>query len=47
MSTRGCTRAAGQGGPDDYIEAFNDDEVIWLRVIRNLLDAHHIPRQKI
>ena len=36
-----------QGGPDDYIEAFNDDEVIWLRVIRNLLDAHHIPRQKI
>ena len=36
-----------QGRPNDYIEAFNDEEVIWLRVIRNLLDAHHIPRQKV
>ena len=33
--------------PNNYIEAFNDEEVIWLRVIRNLLDAHHSPRQKI
>ena len=30
--------------PSDYIEAYNDKEVIWLRVIRDLLDAHHIPR---
>ena len=33
--------------PNDYIEAFNDEEVIWLRVIRDLLDAHHIPRQNV
>lgn len=26
--------------PNDYIEAFNDEEVIWLRVVRDLLDAH-------
>ncbi len=40
-----------QGGPqaDDYIKAFNDEEVIWLRVtvIRDLLDAHHITRQNV
>jgi hypothetical protein len=36
-----------QGGPDDYIEAFNDEEVIWLCVIRDLLDAHHITRQNL
>jgi hypothetical protein len=37
-----------QGGPNDYIEAFNNEEVmIWLRVIRDLLDAHHIPRQNV
>eukprot|EP00291_Cryptomonas_curvata_P026134 CAMPEP_0172172494 /NCGR_PEP_ID=MMETSP1050-20130122/12481_1 /TAXON_ID=233186 /ORGANISM="Cryptomonas curvata, Strain CCAP979/52" /LENGTH=37 /DNA_ID= /DNA_START= /DNA_END= /DNA_ORIENTATION= len=32
--------------PNDYIEAFNE-EVIWLRVIRDLLDAHNIPRQNV
>jgi hypothetical protein len=42
VDTRLC-----QGGPDYYIEAFNDEEVIWLRVIRDLLDAHHIPRQNV
>jgi hypothetical protein len=36
-----------QGGPDDYIEAFNDKEVIWLHVICDLLDAHHITRQNV
>ena len=36
-----------QGGPDSYIEAFINEEVIWLRVIRDLLDAHHIPRRNI
>ena len=36
-----------QGGPDDFIEAFNEEEVIWLHVIRDLLDAHHIPRQNV
>ena len=33
--------------PNDYIEAFNGEEVAWLRVIRNLLDAHHIPRHNV
>jgi hypothetical protein len=42
VDTRLC-----QDGTDDYIEAFNDEEVIWLRVIRDLLDAHHIPRQNV
>ncbi len=36
-----------QGGPDDYIEAFNHEEVIWLHVICDLLDAHHIPHQNV
>ena len=33
--------------PNDYIEAFNDEEVVWLRVIRDLLDEHHIPRHNV
>jgi hypothetical protein len=34
-----------QGGRNDYIEAFNQDEVIWVRKIRDVLDAHNIPRR--
>jgi hypothetical protein len=36
-----------QGGRNDYIEAFHDDELIWLRLIRDLLDAHKIPRRDV
>ena len=36
-----------QGGRNDYIEAFNQDEVIWLRRICDVLGAHNIPRQRL
>ncbi len=36
-----------QGGCTDYIEAFNDDKLIWVLLFRDLLDAHNIPRWKI
>ncbi len=32
-----------QGGHIDHIEAFNQDEVIWVCRIRDLLDAHNTP----
>ena len=34
-----------QGGRNDYIEAFNDDDLVWVRTIRDLLDAHNIPQR--
>ncbi len=36
-----------QGGRNDYIEAFHDNELIWLRLIRDLLNAHKIPRRNV
>ncbi len=33
-----------QGGRNDYIEAFNDDNLVWVRTILDLLDAHNIPQ---
>ena len=36
-----------QGGCNDYIEAFNEDELIWVRTIRDLLDAHNIPQRNV
>jgi hypothetical protein len=31
----------------DYITAFNDDEVGWLRTISDLMDAHNIPKRNV
>jgi len=36
-----------QGGCMDYITAFNDDEVGWLRTISDLMDAHNIPKRNV
>ena len=36
-----------QGGRNDYIEAFNDDDLIWVLTVRDLLDAHNIPQRNV
>ena len=33
-----------EGGCNDYYEAFNEHDLIWVRRIRDVLDSHNIPR---
>lgn len=46
MLTQDCTRKGGVQEPNNYIQGFNDNEVIWQH-IRCLLDAHNIPLQNV
>ena len=34
-----------EGGRNDDYEAFNEDDLIWVRRIRDVLDSHNIPQR--
>jgi hypothetical protein len=36
-----------EGGRNDYYEAFNEGDLIWVRRIRDVLDSHNIPRRNV